>query len=452
MKRRDWIYLGVVLAVLFASLGLLYPFWPFDRVIKLGLDLQGGVRLVLQAQGLEEMPAAQRKDVVDRLVTIFAERIDQYGMANAEIRPLGSDRVEVRIPGAEDPEQARELLGRTAILEFRKVLDEATNPDDLAAKRVIPQEILPGKEPGRYYLVEGDPLLTGEVLDNAEVRVSTDPRNPGLYILLTFNRAGAERFVEVLKRLQVGDRLAIVLDGVVYSAPAISASIKEAAAQGWRAVQNSTTIKGRFTYDEAKLLAVVLRSGALPTRVTVIEEQRIGPTLGAEYVRRGTLALLVSFVLVVLYMIFYYRWYGIIAGLGITLTMLIVFAALRAFNATLTLPGIGGLVLTLGMAVDANVLIYERIKEERRAGKALNAAVAAGFHRALPAITDSNITTLIAAVILFLLGSGPVQGFAITLGLGVASSMFSALIFCRLLLEKTVLGQRVPVKVVPTAR
>jgi preprotein translocase subunit SecD len=452
MKRRDWIYLGVVLVALFASLGLLYPFWPFDRVIKLGLDLQGGVRLVLQAQGLEEMSAAQRKDIVDRLVTIFAQRIDQYGMANAEIRPMGSDRVEVRIPGAADPEQARELLGRTAILEFRKVLDEATNPDDLAAKRVIPQEILPGKEPGRYYLVEGDPLLTGEVLDNAEVRVSTDPRNPGLYILLTFNRAGAERFVEVLKRLQVGDRLAIVLDGVVYSAPAISASIKEAAAQGWRAVQNSTTITGRFTYDEAKLLAVVLRSGALPTRVTVIEEQRIGPTLGAEYVRRGTLALLVSFVLIVLYMILYYRWYGVIAGLGLTFTMLILFAALRAFHATLTLPGIGGLVLTLGMAVDANVLIYERIKEERRAGKALNAAVAAGFHRALPAITDSNLTTIIAAVILFLLGSGPVQGFAITLGLGVAASMFSALIFCRLLLEKTVLGQRVPVKLAPTAK
>lgn len=452
MKRRDWIYLGVTGAVILAALGLLYPFWPFDQVIKLGLDLRGGVRLVLQAQGLAEMPAAQRKDMVDRLVTIFAQRVDQYGMANAEIRPLGTDRVEVRIPGAADPEQARELLGRTAILEFRKVLDEATNPDDLAVRRVIPQEILPGKEEGRYYLVEGDPLLTGEVLDNAEVRVSTDPRNPGLYILLTFNRAGAERFVEALKRLQVNDRLAIVLDGVVYSAPAISASIKEAAAQGWRAVQNSTTITGRFTPDEAKLLAVVLRSGALPTRVTVIEEQRVGPTLGAEYVRRGALAFLVSFVLVVIYMILYYRWYGVIAACGLTLTMLILFAALRAFRATLTLPGIGGLVLTLGMAVDANVLIYERIKEERRAGKALNAAVAAGFHRALPAILDSNITTIIAALILFLLGSGPVQGFAITLGLGVASSMFSALVFSRLLLERTVFGQRVPIKLAPTAK
>ncbi len=452
MKRRDWIFLGAVLAVVFAALGLLYPFWPFDKVIKLGLDLQGGVRLVLQAQGLEEMTTAQRKDVVDRLVTIFAERVDQYGMANAEIRPLGSDRVEVRIPGAADPEQARELLGRTAILEFRKVLDEASNPDDLAAKRVIPQEIFPGKDPGQYYLVEGDTLLTGEVLDNAEVRVSTDPRNPGLYIHLTFNRAGAEKFVEALRKLQVNDRLAIILDGIVYSAPAISSSIKEAAAQGWRAVQSSTTITGRFTFDEAKLLSVVLRSGALPTRVTVIEEQRVGPTLGAEYVRRGGLALLISFVLVVIYMLLYYRWYGIIAGLGLALTMLVVLAALRAFGATLTLPGIGGLMLTLGMAIDANVLIYERIKEERRAGKNLTASVAAGFHRALPAIVDSNLTTIIAAVILFLLGSGPVQGFAITLGLGVVASMFAALVLCRLVLEHTVLGQRVPLRPTPNAK
>ncbi|MBC7318021.1 protein translocase subunit SecD [Candidatus Bipolaricaulota bacterium] len=452
MKRRDWIYLGVTLAVIFAAIGLLYPFWPFNQVIKLGLDLQGGVRLVLQAQGLEEMTPAQRQDVVDRLVTIFAQRVDQYGLANAEIRPMGNDRVEVKIPGAADPEQARELLGRTAILEFRKVIDEATNPDVLAAKRVVPQEILPGKDPNQYFLVEGDPLLTGDVLDNAEVRVSQDPRNPGLYILLTFNRAGAERFVEALRRLQVGDRLAIVLDGVVYSAPAISSSIKEAAAQGWRAVQNSTTITGRFSYDEAKLLSVVLRSGALPTRVTVIEEQRVGPTLGAEYVRRGALSLLISFVLVVIYMLLYYRWYGIIAALGIALTMLILFAALRAFHATLTLPGIAGLVLTLGMAVDANVLIYERIKEERRAGKAVRAAVPAGFQRALSAIVDSNITTLIAALIFFLVGSGPVQGFAITLSLGVVSSMFAALVFCRLLLENTVLGERVPLRVVSTAK
>lgn len=453
MKRREWIYIGVVMTVIFAALGLLYPFWPLDKVIKLGLDLQGGVRLVLAAQGLEEMTPAQRKDVVDRLVTIFAERVDQYGLANAEIRPLGSERVEVRIPGAADPEQARELLGRTAILEFRKVLDEATNPDDLAAKRVIPQEILPGKDRDRYYLLEGDPLLTGEILDNAEVRVSTDPLNPGLYIHLTFNRAGAEKFVEALRRLRVNDRLAIILDGVVYSAPAISASIKEAAAQGWRAVQNSTRITGNFTFvEEAKLLSVVLRSGALPTRVTVIEEQRVGPTLGAEYVRRGALALLVSFVLVLIYMILYYRWYGIIAGLGLTLTMLVVLAFLRAFGATLTLPGIGGLMLTVGMAVDANVLIYERVKEERRGGKSVTAAVAAGFHRALPAIVDSNITTIIASLILFLLGSGPVQGFAITLGLGVVASMFAALVFARLLLERTVLGQRVPTQPITTAK
>lgn len=452
MKRRDWIYFGATLAVVFAAIGLLYPFWPFDRVIKLGLDLQGGVRLVLQAQGLEEKKEAERRDVVDRLITIFSERVDRYGLANVEIRPVGADRIEVKIPGATDPELARELLGRTAILEFRKVLDFATNPDDLAARRVLPQEILPGKDPNEYYLVEGDPLLTGDVLDNAEVRVSTDPRNPGLYILLTFNRAGAERFVEALRRLRVNDRLAIILDGVVYSAPYISASIKEAAAQGWRAVQNSTTITGRFTFDEAKLLAVVLRSGALPTRVEVIEEQRIGPTLGAEYVRRGGLALLVSFVLICIYMVLYYRWYGLVADFALVLTMLITLAALRGFGATLTLPGIGGLVLTLGMAVDANILIFERIKEERRSGKAPLACVVAGYHRALSAILDANITTLIIAFILFTLGSGPVEGFAITLGLGVAASLFSALVASRILLEKSGIGEYIPIKSAATAK
>lgn len=456
MKRQDWIRAGVVLAVLFASIGLLYPFWPITQVISLGLDLQGGVRLVLQAQGLEEMNAAQRQDVVDRLVTIFSERVDQYGLANAEIRPMGSDRVEVLIPGATDPEAARQLLGRTALLEFRKVVDVATNPDDLLARRVLPQEVMPGSEPNQYFLVEGDPLLTGDVLDNAEVRTNPDPlraRETGLYyILLSFNRDGAERFVEALRRLQVNDRLAVILDGVVYSAPAISASIKEAAAQGWRAVQNSTTITGNFTLEEAKLLSVVLRSGALPTNVAVIEEQQVGPTLGAEYIRRGGLALLVSFVLVMAYMAIYYRWYGLVADFSLVLTMLIVAAALRAFHATLTLPGIGGLMLTLGMAVDANVIIFERIKEERRAGKAPLACVAAGFHRSLSAVLDANITTLITGFILFLVGSGPVQGFAITLSLGVVASMFSALVAGRVLLEKSGAGERVPVKAPATAK
>ncbi len=451
MRRSDWVRFGVVVAALFAAIGLLYPFLPFQDVIELGLDLQGGVRLVLQAEGLEEMEAAQRRDTVDRLVTIFSERVDQYGMVNAEIRPLGADRVEVKIPKVQNPEEARQLLGRTALLEFRKVVDAATNPDDLVGRQTWAQEILAGADGREYFLVEGEILLTGDVLDNAVARLSTDLRNPGHFLALTFNRAGAERFVEALRRLRVDDRMAIILDNVVYSAPAISASIKEAAQRGWRDIQDTTTITGRFTLEEATLLSVVLRSGALPTHVVVIEEQTVGPTLGAEFVRRGMTALVVSFALVLLYMPLYYRWLGLIADAALAMTMLLMFAALRAFGATLTLPGIAGIVLTVGMAVDANVIIFERIKEERRTGKAPRACVVAGFAKSLSAVLDANITTMIVAFILFLLGTGPVQGFGITLGLGIAASMLSALVLSRLLLETTGLGERMPTRPAPTS-
>ncbi|MCX7750533.1 MAG: protein translocase subunit SecD [Candidatus Bipolaricaulota bacterium] len=458
MKRADWIRLGFVLAAFLASLGLLYPFFPFGNVIKLGLDLQGGVRLVLEAKVLDPstgemiplrdsgIDAAKQQDMVNQLVTIFSERIDQYGMANAEIRPVGRDRVEVKIPKVQNPEEAERLLGSTALLEFRKVIDASSSYADLEARRTLIQEILPNPDRTEWYLVEADPLLTGDVLDNAVVRTSTDPRQPGFYIALTFNREGAERFVDALRRLQVGDRLAIVLDNTVYSAPAIQKSIKDAAAQGWRAVQDSTTITGRFKLEEARLLAVVLRSGALPTQVDVVEQQTIGPTLGAEYIRRGMTALVVSFVLVLVYMVVYYQWLGLAADAALVMTLLLVFAALRAFGATLTLPGIAGIVLTIGMAVDANVVIFERIKEERRTGKAPRACVAAGFAKSLSAVLDANITTIIVAFILFLLGSGPVEGFGITLGLGVAASMFAALVLSRLMLETTALGEFIPVR------
>ncbi|QAA76817.1 MAG: Protein translocase subunit SecD [Candidatus Bipolaricaulis sibiricus] len=458
MRRLDWIRFGSVIVALFASIGLLYPFLPFQEVIKLGLDLQGGVRLVIEAQVIDpetgqpvplresQMEPSRQEDAVNQLVTIFSERVDQYGMVNAEIRPLGRDRVEVRVPKVQNPEEARKLLGSTALLEFRKVIDVAPSWFDLEARRTLIQEILPNTDKTEWYLVEGEPLLTGDVLDNAVVRTSTDPRQPGFFIALTFNRDGAERFVDALRRLQVNDRLAVILDNVVYSAPQVSASIKQAAQQGWRAVQDSTTITGRFTLEEARLLSVVLRSGALPTQVAVIEEQTVGPTLGAEYVRRGMTALVVSFVLVLVFMVAYYRWLGLVADAALVMTMLLVFAALRAFGATLTLPGIAGLVLTIGMAVDANVVIFERIKEERRTGKAPKACIAAGFAKSLSAVLDANITTLIVAFILFLLGSGPVEGFGITLGLGIAASVFSALILSRLLLETTGLGEFIPAR------
>jgi len=245
----------------------------------------------------------------------------------------------------------------------------------------------------------------------------------------------------------VNDRLAIVLDNVVYSAPFISESAKQAAQRGWREVQSSLTITGKFTFDQAKLLAVVLRSGALPTEVGVLEEQTVGPTLGSDSIRRGSMAILISFILVLLYMPLYYRWLGLVADAALVLNMLIVFAALRGFGATLTMPGIAGLILTIGMTVDANVIIFERIKEERRTGKTPRASINAGFAKSLSTLLDANITTLITALILFAMGSGPVEGFAITLALGVAGSLFCALVASRLLLEATGIGEHIPVKV-----
>jgi preprotein translocase subunit SecD len=239
-----------------------------------------------------------------------------------------------------------------------------------------------------------------------------------------------------------------VLDGVVYSAPAVSQEIKDTARrEGWRGVREGTVISGIRTFEEARLLAVVLRSGALPVEVTVLEEATVGPTLGSDSIRRGTMAILISFILVLLYMPTYYRWLGLVADAALLLNMLIVFSALRAFGATLTLPGIAGLILTIGMTVDANVIIFERIKEERRTGKAPRACIVSGFSKSMSAILDANLTTLITAVILFSLGSGPVEGFAITLALGVVGSLFCALVASRFLLESTGLGERIPVKV-----
>ncbi|MCD6321307.1 protein translocase subunit SecD [Candidatus Bipolaricaulota bacterium] len=461
MRRSDWIRFGATVAVVFAALGLLYPFWPLNKVVKLGLDLQGGTRLVLQAKGLEKMDPEKQRDITNQIVTIVQNRVDQYGLANVQIRPLAKGRIEVVIPGLKNPEEAKRLIGSTALLEFRKVIDESPNREDLEAERTGSQEILPSHErdangnPETWYLVGGEPLLTGDVLTDARANPNTsDIRLAGYFeVDITFNAQGAKRFADVIRHLraegevpgQPGDRLAIILDNVVYSAPVISLGIKQAAIQ--QGSIRSARITGKFTFDEAKLLAVVLRSGALPTEVGIAEEYTVGPTLGRDTIRRGMTALLISFILVLIYMVAYYRVMGLVADVALLVNMLIIFAALRAFGATLTMPGIAGIVLTIGMSVDANVIIFERIKEERRTGKAPKACISAGFAKSLSALLDAQITTIITAVILFMLGTGPVQGFGITLALGVAGSLFSALVVSRLLLETTGMGMFIPVKV-----
>jgi preprotein translocase subunit SecD len=455
MGRNDWIRFGTVLLVLFGSLALLYPFWPLKDVVPLGLDLQGGVRLVLQAQDVAEMTSQQRQDTLDRVITILNNRVDQYGMANAEIRRMGSERILVNLPGTKDPAEARSLIGQTAMLEFRKVIEAGTSPNSDLIPSSSSQEVLYNRE-GIPYIVESQPLLTGAALSDALVRTSQSMQSAGqLYIAMTFNQEGAQQFVEALRKLKgdnpdtpanEGDLLAIVLDNVIYSAPRITQSIKDAAAQGWRNVQNTTTISGKFTKEEATRIAIVLRAGALPVAVKVVEENTIGATLGSDSIKRGMMSIVIGFVTILLYMPVYYRLLGIVADAALVLNMLLVFAALAVFNATLTLPGIAGIILTIGMTVDANVIVFERIKEERRTGKSPLASVRAGFEKSLSTLLDANITTLITALILLLVGTGPVRGFAITLGIGVVGSLYCALVASRLLLEKAGFSEHIPVR------
>jgi preprotein translocase subunit SecD len=448
MTRNDWLRFASVIVLFFVALYLLYPFWPIKDVLKLGLDLQGGVRLVLEGEGVSQMDSATQTETIDRLITIISNRVDQYGLANAEIRRFGGDRILVNIPGATDPAEARRLIGQTAVLEFRKVIQAGTSPMDDLVPSSSNEELLYGQT-GIPYIVSTDVLLTGAALSNAVVKTGTTIQNAGkLQIALTFNQDGAEQFAKVVQDLGTGAILGIILDNTVYSAPRIDQSIVTAArTEGWRGVKDSTTITGTFTSDEAKILSVVLRAGALPVAVTVDEETTVGPTLGNDSIRRGTMTIVIGFILILIYMMVFYRRLGIVANLALILNMFLLFGAMVAFSAVLTLPGIAGIILTIGMSVDANVIIFERIKEERRTGKSPLASVRSGFERSMSTLVDANLTTLIVAVILLLLGTGPVRGFAITLGIGVVGSLYCALVATRLLLEKAGFYHFIPVRV-----
>ena len=272
------------------------------------------------------------------------------------------------------------------------------------------------------YLLKDRTLLTGEYLTNAEVRIDTQYNRP--YVALSFDDRGGKLFEKITGE-NVKKRLAIVLDDNVYSAPVIQDRIS-----GGNAI-----IEGQFTMDEAKDLAVVLRAGSLPAPVQILEERTVGPSLGRDSIRKGLISMAVGGVLVVAFMVVYYGGSGIIADLALILNIILIMAGLAAFGATLTLPGIAGIILTIGMAVDANVLIFERVREELRLGKTPRAALDNGYSRATWTIVDANVTTLIAAIVLLQFGTGPVKGFAVTLSLGIAASMFTAIFGTRLLFD-----------------
>lgn len=389
-----------------------------------------------------DIPDSDRDQIeklaVDQALETIRNRIDQFGVSEPDIRRQGENRILIQLPGIKDTQRAKDLIGKTALLEFKLVDD--TQSLDNALKGNLP----PGRE--ILYRIDIDPqtqrttkipfllkkrtMLDGSYLTEARVEIGNQFNEP--YVSITFNKKGA-RIFERITGENVKKQLAIVLDNSVYSAPVIQDKIAGGRAQ----------ITGRFTTEEARDLAIILRAGALPAPVHILEERTVGPSLGADSIRKGLLSMCFGGLLVVLFMVIYYKTAGLIADVALFLNILLIGAGLAAFQATLTLPGIAGIILTIGMAVDANVIIFERIREEIALGRTPRAAIDAGFDRATLTILDANVTTLIAALVLFQFGTGPVKGFAVTLSLGVIASLFTALILSRMIFDYILMNRKV---------
>jgi preprotein translocase subunit SecD len=369
-----------------------------------------------------------RDYAVDQSLETIRNRIDQFGVSEPVIQREGQTSILVQLPGIQDPQRAKEIIGKTALLEF-KLVDEAANVDQAVRSGPPPgDQILygyGGKGEGGAagekvpYVLESRTLMTGEYIADARVRPSQQLQGP--YVELILNSSGARLF-EQITAANVKRRLAIVLDNRVYSAPVIQERIS-----GGRA-----SITGSFDIKEARDLAIILRAGALPAPVEIIEERSVGPSLGSDSIRQGVISFAVGITLVITFMIVYYKGAGVLADIALIFHILFLLAILAAFKAVLTLPGIAGIVLIAGMAVDANVLINERIREELRAGRAPRSAVEAGYQHALPAIIDTNVTTFLSGVILFQFGTGPIKGFAVTLCVGILTTVVTAVYMTRI--------------------
>lgn len=374
--------------------------------------------------------ATIRSQAVEQALETVRNRIDQFGVSEPSIIPQGDDRIVLQLPGVTDPERAKALLKNTAILEFKLVDEEHSVQDALRGNVPSGSYIAYMKEGNQPILLQQRAVMTGDLLDDARMRIQSTYNEP--YVEISFNREGGRIFERVTSE-NTGKRLAILLDGKVYSAPVIREAIS-----GGKAI-----IEGRFTDEEASDLAIILRAGSLPAPVEVLEERTVGPSLGQDSIYQGLLSMIIGGLVVVVFMIVYYKFSGLIADLVLIANIVLILGALAVLGATLTLPGLGGIVLTIGMAIDANVLVYERIKEELRLGRTAKMAVDAGYKNALPAILDANITTLIAAIVLFQFGTGPVQGFAVTLSIGIIASLFTALVLCRWIQEWLVNYQKI---------
>ncbi len=492
----------IIVAVLGLAIFLAYP--PKDK-IKLGLDLKGGIHLVLQVltedavnmetdqeivrfqelfkknnitfqTAAKEKPGhfvfsgtaadqeGKTRDLIDQYTRdwdysfsgdklaftlkatviqflkdqavnqvreTIANRIDQFGVAEPLIQRQGSERIVVELPGVTDPERVKGLIKVTAVLEWKLVKagpapDEETLLKDFGGKVPEDMEVVRGdasRGEAGLFLISRVASVTGK--DLRMVRRSVDEwNNPA--VSFSLNSEGARRFEKVTGE-NVGQRLAIVLDGKVQSAPNIN-----------QRISGDGIIQGRFTLEQAEDLVVVLKAGALPAGIRYLEERTIGPSLGADSVRQGLMAGLVAIILVMIFMVFFYKLSGLNAVAALLMNVVILFGALSYFKATLTLPGIAGIILSIGMSVDANVLIFERIKEERAAGKNIPGAIQLGFQRAFSAIFDSNLTTIISAIFLFQFGTGPIKGYAVTLIIGLVANVFTAVWVSHLIFDLTV--------------
>lgn len=408
-----------------------------DRVVELVAEYFPNTYSVDRADrtiGLTLIPAvvsSVRDGAVRQALQTIRNRVDGYGVSEPVIQRQGltGDRLLVQLPGVENPERVKALLRNTALLELKTVqLGPALTRQELIAASggALPPntEILAARPeddlPAGFYVVLEEPVVTGRDLRTA--RMGQDELSLPA-VNFTLNADGARKFAD-FTGANIGRQLAIVLDGEIYSAPVIEGRIA-----------GNGQIKGSFTVAEAEDLALVLRSGALPASIRYLEERSVGPSLGRESIDRGVLSAAVGFAIVVAFMLVYYRGAGINAVVALALNLVIVLGVMNALGATLTLPGIAGMILLIGMAVDANVLIFERIREELEVGKTVRSSIDAGFAKAFSAIVDANITTLIAAIFLFQFGTGPVKGFAVTISIGILASMFTAIFVSRVLFD-----------------
>lgn len=418
------------------AIGSIYAIFPesykgnFKTVnLNLGLDLQGGTYLKLEVetdkipkneQGQPAIPAAE---AVARGVEVLRNRIDSLGLKEPLIQAEGDRYIVVQLPGDKDPKRTEELIGKTAQLYFKLASERVAASEYVDAsgntKAKAPEgiEFLRSKDTqdSGMMAIESRVLLTGDAIQTARVELNQSQFGQPM-IAFELTKEGTDAFARLTEE-NVNRRLAIVLDGIVQSAPVIRSRIG-----GGRGV-----IEGQFTKEEAKDLALVLRSGALPAPLKIINRYVVGPTLGADTIKAGTTAAVIGTLLVLLYMILYYRVSGFIADIALIFNLIFLIGGLAMFHATLTLPGIAGIVLTMGMSVDSNVIIFERIREELKAGKTVRTAIDAGYSHAFWTIFDSHVTSLITALVLFQFGTGPIKGFAVSLSLGVLISLFTAL-------------------------